>query len=280
MSRWLDPRPAASHVHIAYGDYYTHDKPETKRITSPSLIQRIRTGAANDYINARFGGSLSPAIPFARLALAALPGQRLSLDARYRHLPPRKPGARLLDIGCGNGSFLALAEALGWQAEGVEPDPSAVAAAQSGGLTVFQGGVEHYDGREKLFDEISISHVIEHVHDPVDLLCSAHRLLRPGGRLYLATPNALAPGYQNYGPAWRGLEVPRHLLLFSRPALHELLKQCGFARSADIRTIDAGPSLSETSDGLARKLGITPKSDPMREAEHDEPEFITVEAWR
>ena len=69
------------------------------------------------------------------------------------------------------------------------------------------------------FDAVIMSHVIEHVPQPRELLAECARLLKLGGRLVMLTPNAESFGLDYYGRCWRGLEPPRHLQIFSQPAL-------------------------------------------------------------
>jgi 2-polyprenyl-3-methyl-5-hydroxy-6-metoxy-1,4-benzoquinol methylase len=56
------------------------------------------------------------------------------------------------------------------------------------------------------FDAITMSHVIEHVPDPLASLDKCRRLLRLGGYLVLSTPNVRSLGHQRFGQSWRGLE--------------------------------------------------------------------------
>ena len=145
---------------------------------------------------------------------------------------PRIPaeGGVLLDVGCGNCSFLEVAQSSGWQVVGVDPDDKAIAHGLKEGYNVKQGGIELFDGEESVFDVITINHVIEHVHDPVSVLKACHRLLKPTGQLWLETPNIDSFGHQHYMENWRGLEPPRHLVLFNSSSLIRALVGAGFSR--------------------------------------------------
>ena len=77
-------------------------------------------------------------------------------------------------------------------------------------------------------------HVIEHVPDPIACLEKCRRLLKPGGRLVVTTPNVRSLGHQTFKGAWRGLEPPRHLHIFP----HHLLGEC--ARRAGLKVIRTG----------------------------------------
>ena len=80
------------------------------------------------------------------------------------------------------------------------------------------------------YDAVTMSHSIEHVHDPVGWLAEARRVLRPRGRLALATPNAHSLLHRRFGRHWFPLEPPRHLHLFNRRALASALRKAGFGR--------------------------------------------------
>jgi predicted SAM-dependent methyltransferase len=131
-------------------------------------------------------------------------------------------------------------QALGWQTFGLEPDPRAVEAARKRGLDVELGVLDESSFAPASFDAVTLNHVIEHLHDPVRTLRICRRILRPGGMLWLATPNLGSLGHARFGPAWRGLEPPRHLVLFTVEAARRALNSAGFEREATLlRGVDA-----------------------------------------
>ena len=103
----------------------------------------------------------------------------------------RRQGASLLDIGCDTGSLLCVArDEFGMQVAGLEINERAAEVARSRhGLNVAVGTMEAAGLAPGSFDYITMIDLIEHVSDPVGLLKSAKRLLRPGGRIYIMTPN-------------------------------------------------------------------------------------------
>jgi SAM-dependent methyltransferase len=180
-----------------------------------------------------------------------IPPYRRSIDTVYRFLPPVWPGARLLDIGFGDGAFLELAALSGWQTAGVDPDPVVIESARQRGLNVRQGGVEAFSDEAEGFDVITMSHVIEHVHDPELALTEAIRLLRPNGKLFLDTPNIEAAGHVRFRQHWRGLEVPRHLTIFTWNALEDILKRVGFERIVSLKRATVYPALAAASRAIS-----------------------------
>lgn len=231
-SGYLDPRPSAETIALAYSTYFTHHAYGRPPLDRLGLAHRVRRRLANGYRNYRYGTRERPASWLGVPVLYLLPWHRAVLDVELRHLP-RPSGGRLLDVGCGNGNFLLWAVAAGWKGIGVDPDPTAVEAARRQGLDVYVGTVETIR-EEGTFDVVTMSHVLEHVHDPRTTLTKAYTLLKNGGTLWLDTPNIDSVGHRLFGAHWRGLEPPRHLVLFNPRSLRWLLSQAGFEVSKTV----------------------------------------------
>ena len=223
---YLDPRPTVSTISLAYQAYYTHAPLHPKRL--PTARRGFKALVANGYLNDEFGHDLSYALPKPLAKALCDPGLALKEAYRIRHLPPPRPGARLLDLGCGNGNFLSVARDLGYQVTGLEPDPKAVEIGRAAGLEIFEGALPSPFLSIASFDQVTASHVIEHLHDPKAALRAIFDLLKPGGRVWISQPNLAALGLARFGKFWRGLEPPRHLTLFDRPGLTRLLEAVGF----------------------------------------------------
>jgi 2-polyprenyl-3-methyl-5-hydroxy-6-metoxy-1,4-benzoquinol methylase len=135
---------------------------------------------------------------------------------------------KLLDVGCGDGSYLAFMKELGYQALGIDPDPEAVRVAKEYyGITVYCGTIDQVELAEEEFDAITIRHVIEHMHDPMAALQASYKLLKPGGKLVILTPNVRSLIHFLFKDAW-SLDPPRHLILFSPKALRRMVEDAGF----------------------------------------------------
>jgi SAM-dependent methyltransferase len=100
--------------------------------------------------------------------------------------------------------------------------------ATKNGLDVALGSLEQQCYPSEHFDAVTLSHVIEHVPDPVGTLVECARLLKKGGKLVIATPNNASLGHRLFGRNWRGLEPPRHLHIFSPQSLRRTLGMAGF----------------------------------------------------
>jgi 2-polyprenyl-3-methyl-5-hydroxy-6-metoxy-1,4-benzoquinol methylase len=149
------------------------------------------------------------------------------LNAR-RVLPWHGQG-RLLDFGCGGGSFLERMDRQGWQVTGVDISPIALDRIRTKlGLRALLGSLPHEQLKPGSFDVITMWHSLEHVHEPLTVLSEARHLLAPGGRLLVAAPNIASLPFHWFGPAWYGLDLPRHLTHFSPATLRAMLTRAGF----------------------------------------------------
>ncbi len=259
-SAYLDPRPDRATIGLAYQRYYTHAAGPAPAAAALSWRGRIRRRLEDGYLHQRYGADRPPSPVGAWLYGLLLPYRHMA-DVLHRHLPGPGGGRTLLDIGCGDGAFLRQAQACGWQVEGIDPDPQAAAEGLRRGVQIRTGGLETLAQREAAFDVITLSHVIEHLHDPAAALADCHRLLRPGGQLWIATPNIDSGGHALFGRHWRGLETPRHLVLFNEASLRRLLREAGF------RGVQRRPSqlpepfmLARSSQALAQ--GLPPHDAP------------------
>jgi SAM-dependent methyltransferase len=98
-------------------------------------------------------------------------------------------------------------------------------------LRVTRGTVDDLDttGLADRYDVVTLNHVIEHLHDPAEALHRIRAILRPGGRLWIATPNLRSLGHRAYRRHWEALDPPRHLVLFDRASLEGLVRRSGLA---------------------------------------------------
>jgi 2-polyprenyl-3-methyl-5-hydroxy-6-metoxy-1,4-benzoquinol methylase len=147
---------------------------------------------------------------------------------------------KLLDVGCGLGFFVkaVLTARPKWEAVGYEISKQAVAFAnnQNGLPSVYAGLVQNSKLPENTFDIITLWDVIEHIPKPHSLLTYLFSLLKPGGILFLQTPNFpiqlfkanLKVRLKGMKPDGHYLEARDHVNNYKMPTLAELGKQCGF----------------------------------------------------
>lgn len=194
------------------------------------------------------------------------------LELRFARLlarlePARRPGARLLEVGCGFGLFLDAAARRGWIAHASEISPSCCESLRARfGERVHEGELPGAPFAPDSFDAVVMIEVLEHLPDPLAYLVTARRLLRPGGLLLLTTPNPEGGTGRVLGTRWR-VFTDEHLSYFGRRGLLALLGRAGLEAASVTTTGLDVPSLRA---GLARCRGghraVTATTTPVADA--------------
>ncbi len=180
---------------------------------------------------------------------------------RLNDLQNHKQKGRVLDVGCGIGTFLLLAKESGYEVWGTEiSDFGSRYAEENLALDVYKGDLKEAQFPSAHFDIITLWHTLEHVPDPKATLKEIHRILKEDGLLVIAVPNLhnfitkilyfLAKGkrlklFSPQSKEW-------HFFHFSITTLSTLLKKAGFdiiQKDLDLSQIE--PS-KKTIDYLAR----------------------------
>jgi len=134
-----------------------------------------------------------------------------------------KSGKVLLDMGCGTGSFLQIAQQNGWKVLGIEPNQDARKIANNK-IGDFVFDVDHLIKLEKeRYDVITLWHVLEHLPNIEVHIKIFKRLLKQNGTLIIAVPNYKSYDAQFYKNHWAAFDVPRHLWHFSKTAISKLV---------------------------------------------------------
>lgn len=220
---YLNPRPTIASIGNAYSNYYTHS------IKSRPFLMRIKTLLKNEYFSQTLDLNLFPRLELPRILSWLVFPLKFALGKRFgiSSLSQLSRG-KLLDLGCGGGEMLQIAHQLGWDCLGLELDPQAVMACKENDLKVIEGSYSKLDDYPSYFDCIICSHVLEHVHSPIEALEKIKHALKPGGVLLLSCPNAMSKAGQYFGVYWRGLEAPRHIAIPSAHFLKTFLEKNGF----------------------------------------------------
>jgi SAM-dependent methyltransferase len=224
-AHWLDPRP--NNLSAYYDGYMTQSKYEPSSSPSGSFSKIL--------------GRLFPTPISARQS-----------KLRYELTKEAEAGKQpsVLDIGCGNGGYLASLAARGWRVAGHDLDPIAAAnASQLLGVEIKTGPLSEMN-YDEMFDVVMTSHVLEHVEDLRELMMTTKRLVRPGGRVLHFTPNGSCLQHKILGRKWRGLEPPRHLVILGPRSAQLLFEDSGFA-DVTVRTCGA-----DAFHVVAQSLGI------------------------
>ena len=176
---------------------------------------------------------------------------------------PPGNGRRLLDIGCGSGTFLKLAREAGFRVTGLEASPEAGKAAEKilpGRVVV--GDEEGLIRSGATFHVLTLFHVLEHLPRPLAYLRRIRRLMTEGGGLVIQVPDSHSIQAALLGSRWYGLDCPRHIHNFTARAVVELLKRAGFRvrrmRHFSLRDNAAAlvSSLFPSLDPMSRKVRL------------------------
>jgi 2-polyprenyl-3-methyl-5-hydroxy-6-metoxy-1,4-benzoquinol methylase len=226
-SIYLDPRPDDKSLPKAYKNYYTHD---SKNTYEDLRNDRILDKLVNGYLNYRFKMQRQPSTALGALSFILFRPLGMKLDTYGRHIKKKSchPNTQLLDIGCGNGDFISIANEMGISATGCDTDSKAIDHCHSRGLSAIHGDADDARVKNSSYDVITLNHVIEHVNDPIYLLRRAYSILKPGGHIWIALPNPCAFGLKIFGPSWRGLHPPFHLMIPSQSILINWTHEAGF----------------------------------------------------
>ncbi len=165
---------------------------------------------------------------------------RLRLWRRRLHLiEARQARGSLLDVGCGDGLFLKVAQDAGWSVEGIEFSPEgARRSSQRLGRPVAVGDLAGAAGLRGPFAVVTLWHVLEHLVAPATMLEAARLRLRPGGLLTVAVPNLDNLPMRAVYRLVRGRPLPLyetgarepHLSHFNTASLRAFLERHGFER--------------------------------------------------
>jgi SAM-dependent methyltransferase len=132
-----------------------------------------------------------------------------------------------LDVGCGSGSLLAAAAPFAADLTGVDRSEYFVSKARAAlpAARILEADVADLSALpENHFDTVAFLDVIEHLGNPVAALGELRRVLRPGGRLVITTPNSDSIQRVLFGNRWNGLVDPTHILLYTRFHLDRLAR--------------------------------------------------------
>lgn len=176
----------------------------------------------------------------------------------------------ILDVGCGDGHFLVEARKRGWNVFGTEFTEEAVEVCAQKGIHMIKGALSDVHVEAGYFDIITSFEVIEHTNNPKEEASILFKLLRPGGLIYVTTPNFDSISRVLLGAKWNVIEYPEHLCYFTKRTITRLLRDAGFER---VRVTSIGISLERIrrssgninpeavdglDEGLRRKAELNP----------------------
>lgn len=195
-----DPKPPTNPAKLYQADYFTNDN--------------SKGGYSNYYCGMKLNSK--------------------TFFLRYKEVVKRKgKNIRLLDVGCAFGDSLIQAKRLGIrQIEGIDISEFAVKIARQRGLDVQRGTMREklINGSSSLYDVITLQDVIEHIANPLDELKTVYQLLKPGGLLFVVTPDIGGFWSKVLGRKWYHLKPKEHVVYFSKNTITNALVKTGFTK--------------------------------------------------
>lgn len=173
---------------------------------------------------------------------------------KYRALLEGRSSGALFDVGAGDcRHFEELSRYARWEFAGVEIQDSVAAIARASGYDIETGTLESMDLQRHLgcYDVVSMNHVLEHVGNPLEVVDRCRQLLKPGGFLIGQLPTN-STWETAFGGAWAGYHYPRHLQIFSRQGLADILRAGGFSEVKVTSAPHCQAAISMQNELLAR----------------------------
>ena len=154
--------------------------------------------------------------------------ERVALMTAHLRARPGQP-VRYLDVGCSTGFVVAAAHEAGWEATGIDLNPSAIEFGRAKGLDLRVAALDDAGFAPNTFDAVSLFDVLEHLLDPARILDAAARLLVPGGILFLYVPNYDSASRLLLGKNAHFIWPTHHLNYYTPATIRDLMTRHGLA---------------------------------------------------
>lgn len=211
-----DPRPVAEDM----GEFYTS---EASFYQAPVTSKARKQGLKEKLAEITLANHLDYPGP-KHFLLKTLTWPLYRIKVADQTIPHFKEGGKLLEIGCGSGNRLVRHRERGWSVTGVELQKEvADALEKSTGIRVISGNIETMELPDK-YDAIVMDMVLEHLHNPIQILKQIRQWLKPDGELVLTIPYFEGLEFKLFGEYTYGLQLPYHLYFFNRRHLKKLLR--------------------------------------------------------
>jgi 2-polyprenyl-3-methyl-5-hydroxy-6-metoxy-1,4-benzoquinol methylase len=152
--------------------------------------------------------------------------ERVTLMSQFLQLPPGRP-PRFLDVGCSTGFVVEAAKAQGWEAIGIDLNPSAIEYGHGRGLDLRTVSLETAGFAAESFDAVALFDVLEHMLDPGHTVEAAVNLLAPGGILFLYVPNYDSASRLLMGTNAHFIWPTHHLNYYTPSSIRDLMLRHG-----------------------------------------------------
>lgn len=146
---------------------------------------------------------------------------------RFNKISKFIKGKNILDVGCADGHFIAIASKKGYECTGIDISNTAVEQAQNKGLRVFNMTIENFEYNKK-FDNIVCFDILEHVREPQKFVDEIKNRLTTEGKIFISTPNKRSVFQKLMGKYWFFYIPEEHLNYFDNVTIKKFLTANGF----------------------------------------------------
>lgn len=188
------------------------------------------------------------------------PVTRMRYETWLSHFEKFKQTKNLLEVGAGNGFFLEIAKENNWNINGTEVSNQCIEECSKKGIELNKGELENIQYPDNHFDIIVAVELIEHLIDPKSFLKECYRILRPGGLMYITTPNFNSILRYRLKDQYDVISYPNHLMYFTQKTLRKIFEDQGF-KTNEIRTTGYSITRQKTSRGQSSQDFVSETSD-------------------
>lgn len=191
-------------------------------------------------------------------------------DEILNYLDSFRKTNNLIDIGSGDGYFPEHAMKKGWNVYGTEFTDAKVEFSRRKGITMHKGVLDVKNYSPGFFDVIISIEVIEHINNPLEEIAKFRELLRPGGVVYLTTPNFNSVSKFLLGKNWNIVAYPEHLSYYTKKTLKDLFESNGFETGSIITSGVSFSRIQQSTNEKSRSGEFTFTDEKVRAAaEHN-----------
>ncbi len=133
----------------------------------------------------------------------------------------------IIDVGCGAGHFMQSVTERNWAVDGTEISDEAIRIASQRKQRVIKGDITSLDLAKEKYDIATLFELMEHALDPEGIIKKLCYIIRPGGLVYVTTPNYNSIMRRLLGNRW-GIFHKEHIFYFTPNKLKEILNKHGF----------------------------------------------------
>ena len=196
---------------------------ETVFLTNPVSSQDLDSYYTENYLPYKGAKAWGKYSSFVERSQKKLDLRRVNFLKKY--FDKLNPTIHLLDVGCGDPTFLATAKKeLNFNCTGIDFSNEGWRGKNYVNLNLIKTSIDDFQTSE-LFDVITLWHYLEHDYQPKKTIEKLYHLLKPGGKIIIEVPNYKSVSAKIQKSKWQGWHSPRHISLFSEKSFKILFQE-------------------------------------------------------